>query len=222
MTSLPRHRRVVDGLTASVEARTLSTLARHTPPWVSPDMLTVIGLLGAAVTCAGYCLTHVHPGYLWLASVGLAVNWLGDSMDGTLARHRHIERPRYGFFVDHTVDALSVTLVLLGFGLSPFVRFEIACLLLIAYLLLEVATTARMVVDGVFRISFGKLGPTEGRILLVLINSALFFGGNPTISLTFASTTLADLVSVFFTVWLCVSFGATVVQQGRRLSASTD
>lgn len=174
------------------------------------------------MTCAGYCLTLVHPGYLWLASVGLAVNWLGDSMDGTLARHRHIERPRYGFFVDHTVDALSVTLVLLGFGLSPFVRFEIACLLLIAYLLLEVATTARMVVDGVFRISFGKLGPTEGRIILVFMNSALFFGGNPTISLPFASTTVADLVSVFFAAWLCVSFGATVVRQGRRLSANPD
>ena len=122
MTSSTRHVRVVGGLTASVERRALSFLAGRTPAWVSPDLLTIIGLAGAVLTGASYCLTRLDTGFLWLASLGVGVNWLGDSMDGTLARHRRIERPRFGFFVDHTVDALSVTLILLGFGLLNFQR----------------------------------------------------------------------------------------------------
>jgi phosphatidylglycerophosphate synthase len=105
------------------------------------------------------------------------VNWLGDSLDGTLARHRRIERPIYGFFVDHTIDAFSVSVIILGLGLTPYVSFNIACLMLIAYLLLSVLVFVRTSAVGEFKISYARLGPTEFRVFAVLLNTVMYFEG---------------------------------------------
>jgi phosphatidylglycerophosphate synthase len=168
-------RRVNAGLLQGVEQPALAWLAARVPPRFGPDHLTLLGLGGAFLVLAGYVLTNWSAAFLWLANLGLVVNWLGDSLDGTLARSRKIERPQYGQFVDHATDLLSQALILFGLGLSPYVRFDVACVALVAYLALAVVTFLRRSISGVLQISFAGLGPTEMRALLVLLNAALFF-----------------------------------------------
>jgi archaetidylinositol phosphate synthase len=136
MSEINHHRRVNDILLGSLERPTLKWLAAHMPAWVTPDTCTMVGVLGSLGVAASYILTMYDRNFLWLASLGFIVNWLGDSLDGTLARYRRIERPIYGFFVDHTIDVFSVSVIVLGLGLTPYVSFNVACLMLIAYLLL--------------------------------------------------------------------------------------
>jgi phosphatidylglycerophosphate synthase len=177
MSDIANHRRVNDILLGPLERPTLKWLAAHMPAWVMPDTCTLIGVAGAMLVGASYVLSNYHPGFLWLASLGFVINWFGDSLDGTLARHRKIERPVYGFFVDHVTDAFSVTVIMIGLGLTPYVGFIVACLTLISYLLLSVLVFVRTSVVGEFKISYSKLGPTEIRAFAVLLNAAMFFGG---------------------------------------------
>lgn len=177
MSEINNHRRVNDILLGPLERPTLKWLAVHMPAWVTPDTCTIVGVLGALGVAASYILTTYDRNFLWLASLGFVVNWLGDSLDGTLARYRRIERPIYGFFVDHTIDAFSVSVIVLGLGLTPYVSFNVACLTLIAYLLLCVLVFVRTSAVGEFKISYGKLGPTEIRLFAILLNTAMYFGG---------------------------------------------
>ncbi|HJQ14312.1 MAG TPA: CDP-alcohol phosphatidyltransferase family protein, partial [Anaerolineales bacterium] len=123
MSGIRNHRRVNDILLGPLERPTLKWLAAHMPAWVTPDICTIVGVLGSLGVTASYILTTYDRNFLWLASLGFVVNWLGDSLDGTLARYRRIERPIYGFFVDHTIDACSVSVIMLGLGLTPYVSF---------------------------------------------------------------------------------------------------
>ena len=177
MSEINNHRRVNDILLGPLERPTLRWLAAHMPAWVMPDTCTIVGLLGSLVVAVSYILTAFDRNFLWLASLGFVINWLGDSLDGTLARHRRIERPIYGFFVDHTIDAFSVSIIVLGLGLTPYVSFNVACLLLITYLLLCVLVFVRTSAVGEFKISYGKLGPTEIRVFAIFLNIAMYFGG---------------------------------------------
>lgn len=177
MTEINNHRRVNDILLGPLERPTLKWLAAHMPAWVMPDTCTAFGVFGSVLVAVSYLLSIYDRNFLWLASVGFVANWLGDSLDGTLARYRRIERPIYGFFVDHTIDAFSVSIIILGLGLTPYVSFSVACLLLISYLLLSVLVFVRTSAVGEFKISYGKLGPTEIRVFAVLLNTAMYFGG---------------------------------------------
>lgn len=177
MSEINHHRRVNDILLGPLERPTLKWLAAHMPAWVMPDTCTAVGVLGSLWIAVSYILTMYDRNFLWLASLGFVINWLGDSLDGTLARHRRIERPVYGFFVDHTIDAFSVSVIMLGLGLTPYVNFTVASLTLIAYLLLSVLVFVRTTAVGEFKISYSKLGPTEIRVFAVLLNTAMFFGG---------------------------------------------
>lgn len=177
MSDIKSHRRVNDILLGPLERPTLKWLAANMPAWVTPDICTIIGVFGALLTGVSYALSTYDSNLLWLASLGLVINWFGDSLDGTLARYRKIERPIYGFFVDHTTDAFSVTVVLLGLGLTPYISFSIACLALIAYLLLCVLVFVRTSALGEFKISYSKLGPTEVRVILILMSISMYFGG---------------------------------------------
>lgn len=177
MTEIHNHRRVNDILLGPLERPTLKWLAAHMPAWVTPDTCTIVGVLGSIGVTISYLLSNNDSNFLWLASLGFVVNWLGDSLDGTLARYRRIERPIYGFFVDHTIDAFSVSIIILGLGLTPHVSFNVACLTLIAYLLLCVLVFVRTSAVGEFKISYGKLGPTEIRVFAILLNTAMYFGG---------------------------------------------
>lgn len=177
MSDITNHRRVNDILLGPLERPTLKWLAAHMPAWVTPDICTIIGVLGAILTSLSYVLTVYNTNFLWLASLGFVINWFGDSLDGTLARYRRIERPVFGFFVDHVMDAFSVTIIILGLGATNYVNFTIACLTLISYLLLCILVFVRTSAIGEFKISYSKLGPTEIRVLTILLNTAMYFGG---------------------------------------------
>jgi len=183
MADIKEHRRVNDILLGPLERPALKWLAAHLPAWVSPDICTAIGVLGAVIILVSYGLSRNSDYFLWLASLGFVINWFGDSLDGTLARYRHIERPIYGFYIDHITDAVSQVMIFLGLGLTHYIRFEVACLTLIAYLLLSVLAYVRTCVVGEFRISYGKLGPTEIRVLAILLNSVMYFAGERVIVL---------------------------------------
>lgn len=193
MSKIQPHTRINDILLAPLEKPALQWLAARMPSWVSPDLLTLFGIFGAIVILFAYLLANWTPGFLWLASLGLIINWFGDSLDGTLARYRQIERPKYGFFVDHTVDSLNEVLIVLGLGFSPYVSFNIACLGLIGYLLMSILVYIRTYVNGVFQISYGKFGPTEVRLILIGLNTTMFFVGNPAIDLPLNLQTIYDI-----------------------------
>jgi archaetidylinositol phosphate synthase len=176
------HERVNDILLGRFERPALQWFAQRLPRRVTPDTLTLIGIFGSILTFAGYWASNASAWFLWLASFGLVVNWFGDSLDGTVARYRHIERPKYGYFVDHAVDGLSEALVALGLGLSPYVTFSVAAMALVGYLLMSVYVYLTTYVRGVFKISYGRFGPTEVRVIIILFNVVLFFAGIPTIS----------------------------------------
>ncbi|MBI2615388.1 MAG: CDP-alcohol phosphatidyltransferase family protein [Gemmatimonadetes bacterium] len=160
-------------LLAEPERRLLRAVAARLPRWVTSDHLTFLGVLGAVATGVAYTLTAFDARWLWAASGALAFNWFGDSLDGTLARVRHTERPRYGYYLDHLVDAFCTAVVGVGIGLSPFVELEVALLLVVAYLALSINVYLETAVFGVFRLAYGRIGPTEARILLIVLNTLL-------------------------------------------------
>jgi archaetidylinositol phosphate synthase len=219
MPEIKPHSRINDILLGPLERPALQWLAAHMPAWVTPDVLTVIGLGGSVLIFVSYALTNAHPALLWVASLGFVINWFGDSLDGTLARFRKIERPKYGFFIDHTIDAFSELLVVLGLGLTPYIRFDVAAVALIAYLLLSVLVYVRTYVEGVFQISYGKLGPTEVRAILIIVNTFLFFFGNPAVDLRIVSTTVFDLVIAALAAILFLIFVSTTLRLAREMAA---
>lgn len=220
MVEEKQHTRVNDILLGPLERPALQFFAKNTPAWATPDTMTLIGVLGALMIMAGYILTQYNMAWLWLSSFGFFVNWFGDSLDGTLARYRKIERPKYGYYVDHIVDVFNQTLMILGLGISPLVRFEIAAVALIGYMMMEAHVFLRTYVDDVFKISYGKLGPTEVRVLIVIANTLVFFLGNPAWEFSFINVplTLFDLVVALLAVLLFSFFIVSALQFIRELA----
>jgi archaetidylinositol phosphate synthase len=179
--------RVNDSVLGGLERPALAWMADRLPAWVMPNHLTVIGVLGAVLTAVGFILSRWSLAWLWLACLGLAVNWFGDSLDGTLARRRRIERPRYGFFVDHTTDLFSQAIIFLALGLSPCAHFAVACLGLIAFLMGFVYTLIGAHVRNTMRITYFGFGPTEIRALLLLGNLPILAFGVIYLQAPFAS-----------------------------------
>jgi phosphatidylglycerophosphate synthase len=160
-------------LLAAPERRLLRAIAERVPAYLRPNHFTALGTIGAVGTGAAYALTMYDPAWLWVASLMLAVNWFGDSLDGTLARVRRAERPRYGYYLDHIVDAFSTIAIGVGLGLSPYVDFGVAMGLVLVYLVLSINVYLESTVFGVFKLSYGRIGPTEVRLLLILVNATL-------------------------------------------------
>jgi len=168
-------KRIQQSFLAGVEKRTLIWLAARTPAWINSDHLTALGLVSMAGAGAGYWWSRSNRLGLLLVVACLALNWLGDSLDGTLARFRDHSRPRYGFYVDHVVDAFSALFLLGGLALSGYISPVIGLGLLVAYLMLSVEVYLATYVLGDFKISYFKMGPTELRILLSAGNLVLYF-----------------------------------------------
>jgi archaetidylinositol phosphate synthase len=223
MTDIPdsprKQERINDILLGPLERPALAWLVKRMPAWVTPDILTGLGAFAALLIGVSYWLCNFNHNFLWLASLGFLVNWFGDSLDGSLARFRKIERPRYGFFIDHTIDAFSQTLIFLGIGLSPFVDFGIACLCLIGYLLMDILVYINTYITGRFRLSYGKLGPTEVRVIAILVNTAVYFTSNVKIPLPIIGAVslfnffVGVIASLFFYLFITNS-----VTQGIALS----
>lgn len=168
-------KRTQQSVLAALEKKTLLWLAARTPSWINSDHLTVLGLLAMAGAGVGYWWSRWNRAGLLVVIVCLALNWLGDSLDGTLARFRNCPRPRYGFYVDHIVDAFSALFLLGGLAASGYMSPWVALGLLIVYLMLSVEIYLASYTLGDFKISYFKMGPTELRILLCLGNLALFW-----------------------------------------------
>lgn len=169
--------RIQQNLLATSERRLLTWLCGRMPAWVTPDGLTSAGLVGAAAVFVGYLASMFDSGWLWLAIGGYVLHWFGDSMDGSLARFRHIERPSFGYFIDHSCDGIATALILIGLGLSPFVRLDVALLSLVGYLLLMAHTFLSARVLGELKLSHIGGGPTELRIILIVLTLAMLVLG---------------------------------------------
>src|SRR5258705_8869887 len=163
-------------LLAKHEKRLLTAIARRLPKWMLPDDLTALGVAAAIGICIAYQATNADHAWLWVASALLVVHWLGDSLDGTLARVRGIERPRYGYYLDHLVDAIATACIGIGLGLSPFMLLATGALIVVAYLMLSINVCLESYALGRFSIGYGRIGPTEVRLVLIALNVALALG----------------------------------------------
>lgn len=209
--------RIQRNLLAELERKLLTWLCGRMPKWVTPDLLTVAGVVGALVVFAGYVASAVNSSWLWLAIGGYCLQWFGDSMDGSLARYRQIERPSYGYFIDHSCDGIATLLILCGMGLSPFVRLDVALIALAGYLLLSIHAYLAARVIGEFRLSYLAAGPTELRFVLIALTVAmLILGSGPGI---FGMTSGFDLfVGTVGILLISLFIGQTLVT-ARRIAA---
>ena len=216
--SIPQHIRVNDMFLGPLERPALAWLVKRLPAWVTPDILTGFGFFATILVAVSYVLAKFSPAFLWLASLGLILNWFGDSLDGSLARYRKIERPKYGFFIDHTVDGLSQVIVFLGLGLSPYVDFRIALIALVGYMLVANLVYIGTAVQGVFRLSYAKIGPTEVRALGILFNTVIFFVGNPIIKLSSMQLSLFDCLMIGLILFFYIGYIVVVLIQAKKLA----
>jgi archaetidylinositol phosphate synthase len=211
----PRETRIQTSLLAAVEKRCLIWMAQRLPSWVNSDHLTVLGavaMLGAGVS---FWLARSHPLALFAVVLMLAINWFGDSLDGTLARVRRHERPRYGFYVDHVLDVVGMLFLFSGLVLGGFMTPLVGAALLVAYYLLNVEIALATHTIGTFRISYWKMGPTELRILLAI--GTLLLLRSAEVSLFGGRYLLFDVGGVVAIVGLLTTFAVSAVLNTRTL-----
>jgi archaetidylinositol phosphate synthase len=208
-----RETRIHTSLLASIEKRCLIWMAHRIPAAVNSDHLTALGAV--ALLVAGVCYATGLPLALPLAVVMLAVNWFGDSLDGTLARVRKHERPRYGFYVDHVLDALGILFIFGGLAAGGYMTPMVAAGFLIAYYLLSIEIALATHTVGIFRISYWRFGPTELRILLALGTLQLL--RSTTVDVGGLSMLLFDIGGAVGIAGLTATFIASAVANTRRL-----
>jgi archaetidylinositol phosphate synthase len=165
--------RIQQSFVASIEKRILVWLANRTPECINSDHLTLLGFISQCLVGICYALARLQPELLLASIIFLALNWLGDSLDGTLARVRNRQRPRYGFYVDHITDTIAAFFLMGGLAVSGYVHPFIALGMLVAFLMLSIEAYLATYALGEFRLSYWKFGPTEIRILLAIGNIAL-------------------------------------------------
>ena len=208
--------RIQKNLLAAPERRLLNWLCSILPQWVTPDKLTSLGVFGAVATFIGYAASGFSKTWLWLAIIGYFLQWFGDSLDGSLARYRRIERPSYGYFIDHSCDGLVTLLILGGMGFSPFVRVDVAMFAVVGYLLLSIHAYLAARVMGEFKLSYGIAGPTELRFLLIGMTIGMMVS-DPVVP---PSISVYDMiVGVVGTLFVVLFISQTLVA-GKRLSDS--
>ena len=163
--------RIQTSVLNALEKKVLVWLAERQPRWMTSDILTYIGTFGAVVIAAGYILSSWNINFLWLSSLGFVINWYGDSLDGTLARVRKTQRPIYGYYLDHTIDAINEVMIFVGVGLSGLMHLEIALIALVLYFLITINVSINAHLKKEFKLTYISLGPTEFRIIMILINT---------------------------------------------------
>jgi archaetidylinositol phosphate synthase len=205
-------------LLAKPEKRVLRWIAARLPRWILPDDLTALGVLAAFGICGAYALSNDSLAWLWVASGLLVVHWLGDSLDGTLARVRGIERPRYGFYLDHLVDAISTAAIGIGLGLSPFMLLSVGAVVVVAYLMLSINVYLESYALGRFSIGYGLIGPTELRMILIALNTALALHLGLDFSIGHLNMTVFDLVGLGLAATMIVLLAGRVVRNLRDLA----
>jgi phosphatidylglycerophosphate synthase len=163
--------RIQTSVLNALEKKVLVWLAERQPKWMTSDILTYIGTFGAAVIAAGYILSAWNINFLWLSSLGFVINWYGDSLDGTLARVRKMQRPIYGYYLDHTIDTINEVMIFVGVGLSGLMHLEIALFALVMYFLMTINVSINAHLKKEFKLTYASMGPTEFRIIMIIINT---------------------------------------------------
>ena len=218
--------RIQRNILAAGERRLLTWIAARLPMSVTPDRLTTLGFFGAVGVGAGFALSTFNHAWLWFAVACFFINWFGDSLDGSLARFRKIERPDFGYFIDHSTDALGNLFIVGGIGLSPYVRLDLALVGLAAYLLLSIHTFLAARVIDEFNLTYLAGGPTEMRLLLIALAIAMYFvGPHPLLGFTSdhaaagwsAGLTVFDGVIGIMTTILLLIFVVQTARLGNRL-----
>lgn len=209
--------RIQTSVLADRERRLIDALCRRMPEWITPNRLTAIGSIGAGIAALGYIGSRWRPEFLFAASFGVVVNWFGDSLDGSLARRRRIERPRYGYFLDHSVDALNGLVFALGLGLSPYVSMAASLLLLCSYQLLAIHVFLTAEVDREFPLAKAYVGPTELRLLAIAFNCAVYVIGPYDIRLAGADVSLYSALVTTEAVAFVAVFATAVYATAHRL-----
>ena len=215
--SLPQ--RSNNGFLAPLERPALLWMAPRLPDWVTPNILTGVQFVGVCIAAVSYALSRWEPAFLWLATAGLLVNWFGDSLDGTLARVRKIERPRYGFCLDQNIDAFEQMLFAVGVGLSGLIRIELAMFTLAAYFLMSILTLVRAVVSNVFELAFLGIGLTELRLGFSILNALMFFFPPKPLPVAGLWLSYPEIISICWGAALVISFLLSFRAQLRDLSA---
>lgn len=227
-----KDKRTNDILLGPLERPALQFFARNMPAWVNSDMLTVLGLLGSIL--AGFAYVMVGMGdikgnpWLFIASLGFFINWFGDSLDGTLARFRHHERPNYGYYVDHAIDGITTLIIIAALGLSGIARFDISLLALSGWLLLMIQVYLKTHVTGTFEMTSIGIGPTEIRLFVVILNTVLFFTGiggyiwTPTIRGTEIGLTIGSIIVLVLAIAFLGYYVYQVLRTAIKLAAEDE
>ena len=202
--------RLQQSFVAAAEKRTLVWLAERTPGWVNSDHLTILGFGAQCVAGVCYALARWNRYMLLFGIIFLALNWLGDSLDGTLARVRNCQRPRYGFYIDHIVDTFAAFFLMGGLALSGYIHPVIALGMLIAFLMLSIEAYLTTYTLGQFQLSYWKFGPTEIRLLLAAGNLALLRW--PTVKVPGMQLRLLDVGGVIGIVGMALMLIVSAIQ----------
>lgn len=171
-------KRIQTSVLNGVEKKVLVWLAERQPRWMTSDILTGVGVVGAVVVALGYFLSNYRIEWLWLASLGFVINWYGDSLDGTLARVRKTQRPIYGFYLDHNIDGVTMAIMCVGAGLSDMLNLYIAMAVLAVYLLLSISVYINAHLKGEFKLTYAGMGPTEFRLIMIVVNTLFIFANS--------------------------------------------
>jgi archaetidylinositol phosphate synthase len=209
------HVREYGGLLAPAEKKTLLWLAHRTPRWVNSDHLTILGLAAMLMAGASYWTASRNRYALILVVVSLALNWLGDSLDGTIARFRNCQRPRYGYYVDHVIDLFGTAALLGGLALSGYMSHWIALALLAAFSMVEAEVFLATHVQQVFRLSCFRIGPTELRILLSI--GTLYLLHRPWVHIASKKILLFDVGGIIAIAGLLLAFAFSAVRNACAL-----
>jgi len=214
MTHVREHRSIL----AAAEKRLLVFIAERLPQSINSDHLTGLALAAIGMAGAAFAAARWDRRALWLVVIALTLNWFGDSLDGTLARVRRAERPRYGFYVDHVLDIAGTTLLLAGLACSPFMTPIVALSVLIAYLLVSGEVFLATAVRGVFKMSVGGIGPTELRIILAAGAIALL--RDPSVSIGGVTVRLFDIGGAVAAAGLVAVFVVSVCRNTWALAVA--
>lgn len=205
-------------ITAKAEEKAKEIICPRIPKWIGPDHLTFIGIIGIVIVSIGFILGYLNRYYLGLVPLGLIINWFGDSFDGSIARYRKRTRPNYGYYIDKMVDAIVMIVFGLGLGLSGFVKIEIAILLTAIYLAMMINVDLLVYVKGEAKNSFGWFGPTEIRIIGIIVSTVMFFIPVKSYDIYGYLVTQYDIVILVLSVLMFLILISEIVKNGIHLN----
>lgn len=211
------HECINTGITARLEEKAKEYICPRIPSYINSDHLTVIGFIGILICAVGFILGSTEKQYLALVIIGLFINWFGDSFDGSLARFRKKTRPNYGYYIDHTVDSLSVIVAGIGLGYSSYVRIDLALIMVALYLALETHVLIVKSIENVFKYSFGLLGPTEFRIIISLLAIYMYLSKTFTFSVLGQMFSQYDIAIAILCLIMLITFITSMIKTGINL-----